>query len=235
MAVKKVHVPDVGMVHFYKRRGAKSIRLSIARSGNVRVSMPPWVPYRVAMEFVINKRAWLQAKRVVRSPLQSGQKIGRGHTLVFTSKPGIQKITTRINRNNEISVTLPAGSEAVDEDAQTAAERACQRALRNEAEIALPPRLRELASQHGFTYQSVSIKRLSSRWGSCSEKKHIVLNSYLIQLPDHLIDYVIMHELLHTKVMAHGIVFWTELARFVPDLSKIRKEIRGYQPVILPV
>lgn len=234
MPVKKISLPDIGEVHLHKRKGARSIRLSIAHSGQVRVSMPPWVPYRLGMEFVINKRSWIESKKIIRAPLRTGHRIGRQHILNFVNRPDIHRVATRITRDNHINVLLPMDVACADQTAQAAAEKACLRALRHEAEGILPARLAQLAAMNGFEYKSVTIRRLTSRWGSCSEKKHIVLNSCLIQLPDTLIDYVIFHELAHTKIMAHGTVFWTELAIYVPDLANIRKEIRQYRPVIIP-
>lgn len=234
MPVKKVSVAEVGVVHLYKRRGTRSLRLSISHSGEIRVSMPPWVPYRLGIEFVLKKKDWLKTKQKRPVLLESGQRIGRLHQLIFSHVSSQNVIRTRIHKNNEIHVTLPLETLSSSPAAQAAAQKACVRALKNEAEAFLPGRLRYLAEQHGLSYHSVTIKRLSSRWGSCSEHNDIVLNCYLIQLPNEFIDYVIMHELLHTKVMAHGLPFWSELAHVVPNLTQIRKEIRKYQPVILP-
>ncbi len=233
MPVKKVHVPDVGTVHLYKRRGTKSLRLSIAHNGEVRVSMPPWVPYRVGLEFAIKKRDWISKKKKAPVVFGDGQRIGKGHRLVFNFAPS-SRVSSRITKNYDIRVTVPVGMDIQDESVQTAINRAATKALKHEAEALLPQRLQTLSTEHNLPYRSVSIKRLSSRWGSCSEHHDIVLNCYLMQLPWHLIDYVLLHELLHTQIMAHGPVFWDELAKHVPNLAAIRKEIRAYQPILMP-
>lgn len=234
MPVKKIEIPDIGTVHLYKRRGTKSLRLSINHSGIVRVSMPPWVPYRMGLEFVLKKRNWLQTKRQKPVLLESGQRIGKAHHLLFTHQPGRQQIRSQLLDSGEIRVSLPVSTDPSDPIAQKSAEKACIRALRQEAEGLLPGRLVTLAKEHGFSYRSVSVKRLSSRWGSCSEHHDIVLNSYLMQLPWELIDYVLLHELLHTQIMAHGTEFWTALGKHVHDLKRIRKDIRAYQPRLIP-
>src|SRR5690606_36436720 len=105
----------------------------------------------------------------------------------------------------------PAGTDPAHPRVQKAAQAAAIRALRKEAETLLPQRLRTLAEQTGFTYNSVAVKQPKSRWGSCSHQKHITLNLFLMQLPWRLIDYVLLHELTHTKVMRHGPPFWAEL------------------------
>ena len=55
-----------------------------------------------------------------------------------------------------------------------------------------------------------------------------------MQLPWHLIDYVLMHELVHTEIMQHGPVFWARLEAHMPNARNLRKEINTYQPVLAP-
>lgn len=234
MAVKIVEAPGLGTIHLYKRKGLRNMRLSLTHKGTIRVSMPTWVPYRLGVEFALSKRVWLASKQKQPVILENGQSIGKKHSLQFIPEANRAKVTTRVTRNGEIRVLMPISNIVTDHNVQTAAKKACVRALRNEAETELPHRLAGLARQHGFTYKSVSIKQLSSRWGSCSEQKNIVLNCYLMQLPWHLIDYVILHELTHTQVMAHGPRFWEQLVKYFPDLPGIRKEMRQYQPTIIP-
>ncbi|MBR5072657.1 MAG: M48 family metallopeptidase, partial [Bacteroidales bacterium] len=76
--------------------------------------------------------------------------------------------------------------------------------LRIQAKAALPPRLAELAALHGFTYNNVRIKHNVSNWGSCSELGNINLNLNLMRVPEHLRDYVMLHELCHLRYMNHG-------------------------------
>jgi len=78
----------------------------------------------------------------------------------------------------------------------------------------------------------VRIKRLSSRWGSCDSHQNIVLNLYLMQLPWECIDYVLLHELTHTQILRHGAPFWDAMGKLLPNLAAIRKQMRGYHPVL---
>ena len=78
-------------------------------------------------------------------------------------------------------------------------------------------RLTELAEKSGFKFNRVFIRQQKTRWGSCSEKNNINLNVQLVNVPRDLMDYVIMHELVHTRIKNHGPAFWRELARWVPD------------------
>ena len=89
-------------------------------------------------------------------------------------------------------------------------------------------RLDDLAEKHGFIYNRAFIKNQKSRWGSCSSKNNINLNMKLVNLPDGLMDYVILHELVHIKVKNHSPKFWTELDKLVGDSKAKDKELRKY-------
>lgn len=90
-------------------------------------------------------------------------------------------------------------------------------------------RLRELAAQHGFSYRNAAIRNQKSRWGSCSSQNNINLNIHLLNLPAHLRDYVILHELAHTEHKNHSKHFWARLDKTIGGRSKdLRKEMHKY-------
>jgi predicted metal-dependent hydrolase len=235
MSSKKVDLPNIGPVTLYKRRGNHSLRLSINASGEVRISMPYWLPYKAGEQFALSKEEWITEHTQQKSqPLLSpGQSIGKAHHLVFEKSYSIEKVSARLTPNT-ILVTHPMHYDHSHPDVQKAARSAGIRALRKEANNLLPMRLRQLAAQDNFTFTSVSVKQLKSRWGSCSSQKEITLNLFLMQLPWHLIDYVLLHELTHTRVMRHGPPFWQELMRHSPHAKQLRKEIGNYHPVLIP-
>lgn len=233
MATKIVDIPDIGPVTLYKRRGNRSLRLSVAADGEIRVSLPSWVPYKAGEQFAKAKTEWIAAHRL-RTPstgLQHGQAIGKAHHLSFVPAAMATKVSTRL-RQNQIEITHPSAYDAAHPHVQKAAQTASIRALRKEAELLLPQRLSGLAAQTGFTYKSVGVKQLKSRWGSCSSNQDIILNLFLMQLPWRLIDYVLLHELTHTKVMQHGAPFWKELEQHVPRAKQLRKEISTHHPIL---
>lgn len=79
--------------------------------------------------------------------------------------------------------------------------------LRCEAREYLPRRLAALASRYGFEYNRLAIKDNRSNWGSCSSKNNINLNLRLMLVPEHLRDYVMLHELCHLRYHDHGPAF----------------------------
>ena len=95
---------------------------------------------------------------------------------------------------------------------------------RNEAKLYLLSRLDELAKIHGFTYNRATVRNQKTRWGSCSAKNNISLNMQLMNLPKQLIDYVILHELVHTKVKNHSHIFWSRLNKYVEN-AKLQNKL----------
>jgi predicted metal-dependent hydrolase len=88
-------------------------------------------------------------------------------------------------------------------------------------------RLRFFASKYNFAYNRATFRCQKTKWGSCSSKNHINLNINLVFLPSHLQDYVLLHELVHTKHKNHGKHFWTELDEYTEGRTKAwRKELR---------
>ncbi len=99
---------------------------------------------------------------------------------------------------------------------------------RVEAKKELTGRLERLAGKHGFAYNKVSIRNQKTRWGSCSSKNNISLNMKLVRLPDELIDYVVLHELIHTRKKDHGKAFWAEMDKLVGDRKKMASRLRKH-------
>jgi predicted metal-dependent hydrolase len=93
-------------------------------------------------------------------------------------------------------------------------------------------RTTQLANRYRFEYNRVVIRRQRTRWGSCSINKNIYLNIHLIQLPEALIDYVILHELVHTRVRNHGRRFWDELAKYIDTPKKCDRELNAYSVLL---
>lgn len=99
---------------------------------------------------------------------------------------------------------------------------------RTSARKYLVNRLNHLAAKYGFKYNRVFIKNQKTRWGSCSGKNNINLNVNLVRLPDELIDYTIVHELVHTHIKNHGQRFWDQLDRLLGDAKQLDKALNEY-------
>lgn len=235
MPAKTLDIEGIGQVDMTKRRSSRNLRLSFGRDGSLKVSLPYYVPYRAAVEFVKSKRDWIAKHRPTPSTgLSDGDRVGKAHRLKLqtrTQKPESSTVSVKV-KDNQVIVTCPVDVPHTHVKIQKAAERGALKALKLEADQLLPRRLCELAKKHNFTYKSVSTKRLSSRWGSCSQHGDIILNIYLMQLPWELIDYVILHELVHTEHLNHSQGFWNRFEQILPDAKSRRKLLKTYKTVV---
>ena len=93
-------------------------------------------------------------------------------------------------------------------------------------------RLNYFAEKYNFSYNRAVFRRQKTKWGSCSGRNNINLNINLVTLPEQLQDYVLLHELVHTKHKNHGREFWAEMDRLVGDARKLRKEMRKYRLIV---
>ncbi|MFH1878355.1 MAG: M48 family metallopeptidase [Candidatus Omnitrophota bacterium] len=99
---------------------------------------------------------------------------------------------------------------------------------KTEAGETLKSRTRELAEKYGFSCNRIFIRNQKTRWGSCSSRNNINLNIKLALLPEDLADYVIMHELAHTRHKNHGKNFWAELDKYFGNAKNIDSRLRKY-------
>ncbi len=99
---------------------------------------------------------------------------------------------------------------------------------KQEAKEFLEGRIKEFANKFGFVYNKLTIRNQKTRWGSCSGKNNINLNVQLMNISNHLIDYVILHELVHTKIKNHSPLFWESLDKYVGNAKAIDKELKKY-------
>ncbi len=130
----------------------------------------------------------------------------------------------------EMQIICPPDADFTDENLQAWLRKVIEEALRRNAKIILPPRLYMLSMQHNLPYKSVKINSSSGRWGSCSARGNINLSYYLVLLPKHLIDYVLLHELAHTREMNHGERFWALLDKMTDGKAQaLRNELKGYR------
>jgi predicted metal-dependent hydrolase len=88
--------------------------------------------------------------------------------------------------------------------------------------------IEELSKELNVNINKVYFKRMKTRWGSCSSKKNININIYMMHLPSHLIEYVIYHELAHLVEMGHNKKFWNIISNKYPDYKNREDELLIY-------
>jgi len=150
----------------------------------------------------------------VRVAIPRGESFERAKKVVYSKIDWIQKNQEKMKQY---------------EREQEEAERTLPPIDRNEARKKIVKRLDELADKLGFKYNRVSIRNQKTRWGSCSTNNNISLNMKLSRLPEKLFDYVIIHELVHTKHKNHNRRFWSAMDMVLGDARALRSELNRYK------
>ncbi|HTY82088.1 MAG TPA: M48 family metallopeptidase [Dehalococcoidales bacterium] len=99
---------------------------------------------------------------------------------------------------------------------------------KEQAKVVLVTRLTELAKMHGFHFNRVYVRNQKTRWGSYSHKGDVSLNMKIMVLSEEMRDYVLLHELVHSKIYNHSPRFWAELKKYVPDAKAKDARLRWY-------
>ncbi len=102
--------------------------------------------------------------------------------------------------------------------------------LMKKAKEYLPYRLEYFAKLYGYNYDKVRLSHAGTRWGSCSSNRTISLNIGLMQVPEPLRDYVILHELAHLNHMDHSAAFWAEVGKHDPRYKTHRTKLKAFSP-----
>ena len=204
-----VKYSGIGEVKYIQNPRARNLTIRINQQGEVRVTVPRLVSWRRAEAFFLSKEAWVRKKL--------DQRNSKGCRDSVPSEGELLRI-----RGREHKITL--------KESDSNCEDAIWRILRKEALDHLPGRVSELAQEHGYSYTGLKVRKMKTRWGSCTARKSINLNTWLMMIPELLSDYVILHELAHTRFPDHGKKFWKELDRTTGGLSsEYRKELRKHQ------
>lgn len=130
----------------------------------------------------------------------------------------------------KLEIICPPAANFEDEELQKWLRKVIEEALRRNAKVLLPVRLQLLSQKWKLPYEQVRINSSKGRWGSCSAQRHINLSFYLLLLPAHLVDYVLLHELSHTIEMNHGASFWKQLDSLTDGKAlTLREELKKYK------
>lgn len=110
------------------------------------------------------------------------------------------------------------------------ARDAKKKLLTKKAKDYLPYRLEYYAKLYGYDYERCRLSHAATRWGSCSSSGTISLNIGLMQVPEVLRDYVILHELAHLHHMDHSAEFWAEVEQHDPRFKEHRRKLKAFSP-----
>ena len=219
--------PELGLVQLRTRMSARRQIIKVTQR-LVIITVPPGFEDSVfpLSDETVEKLLRLRQKVVSRSG-EGRFKIGEDiETLTFRvsigwqENPKIRVFGAQLS-DGILRINMPVGVDIETDVVQKALKRIVLKFLRIEAERVLPERLEYWSKQCGLDYCSVKIDTAKSRWGCCSSQKDIKLSSYLLLLPERLFDYVIVHELCHTREMNHGPRFKSLLHGYFNDYAAI--------------
>ena len=235
MSSKQIQIADVGSIQFIKSRRAKHISITIKPFKEVRVSVPMQASYAEAENVVRKKVDWIKKHQVKIKSAEQKRTVFNASTNFRTKKHKLiinktddKEITARISRG-EIKVFYPGHLEVEHKSVQIFIRKVIEEVLRIEAKQYIPARVNELASKYNFNYNKVFIKNIKSRWGSCSKKGNVNFSLHLMLLPIELIEYVILHELVHTIEHNHSKNFWARLDKICGNAKSVDRRLRDYR------
>lgn len=230
-----VYDEEFGRIRAKRNARAVYVRLKINQAGELEATLPPRAPLRAVQHLLNDARDEIRgllkkhaAKVTVR--YEDGQTIGHSHRLSIVVDEQSTK-PSRTIKHQLLRVTLPSGAEPTSSVSQDYIRSSVKKALEKEARAYLPRRLQHLADAYGMSFESIRYGNQKGRWGSCSSQGTISLNVGLMSLPLELVDYVLVHELCHTKHMNHSADFWQLVEDCLPDYRERRKILKDKHPV----
>lgn len=236
-------VLETGVVRvwYVPHERARRYRLMLRADGSARCTIPRRGSLKEARRFVDGARGWLnrQLQRRAVAPTGDhewadgvavwfrGQKVPlvipiRAEGAPLRVQLGGEELSFRLRRSTA------QATDAGEGPGEGGVRALVEMGLRRLAERELPRRLAELAADAGITIVGVSVRNQRTRWGSCSRRGIISLNWRLVQTPEFVRDYIILHELAHRRHLDHSERFWGEVARLCPEWEAAEAWIKRY-------
>jgi predicted metal-dependent hydrolase len=175
--------------------------------------------------FLSGRTDWLLEHATALHVFEEDQLIGKSIRVMLRKISDNSPTQVRLKDKRHIVVSSSTASSLEESLVQSKVKMLAKKALKIEAEQLVTQRLDELATQYGLPYSVVSYKQLKRRWGSCNSKKELVFNAQLTTLAWPEIDYVITHELAHTRHLNHGADFWLLLEELLPGAKTVSKYV----------
>lgn len=179
------------------------------------------IPYisteRKGIEFLNSKKDWL-VKHLPRIEKQFDGFYFFGTTIYVKQNPELKKKKIYFSDEEKI-LYVPANGYSDEEYFLNW--------LKSEALNYIPARTNEIANEHKFSFNRITIRNQKTRWGSCNSRRNLSFNMRLMTYPPEIIEYVIVHELCHLKEMNHSKKFWLLVEEILPEYKLLRKQLKN--------
>jgi predicted metal-dependent hydrolase len=204
-------------LQFARHPRARRYVLRLSRDGMARVTIPRGGSTAEAKAFAERNSGWLE-KQLLKSPNagQGAKPWVAGTEILFRG----ERHQLREEYSNGHRILRFADQRLHVRHPIADIRPVIERYLWNLAVREFPPLVFNFAGIHALQVRRVTVRNQRSRWGSCSRKGTISLNWRLVQTPEFVRDYIILHEIAHLKEMNHSRCFWKEVARLCPDYEK---------------
>jgi predicted metal-dependent hydrolase len=228
---------------FVRHPQARRYVLRLCPDGTARVTIPRRGSFAEGRRFANRNIQWLE-KQLLRQPSRRatlrdwvpGTEIlfrGESVRLEACGSEGVYEVrfggeVVRVADRDPLTRSLSPLDGEREKDSSGDLRAVVEKHLWTLAARELPARVVELAKEHQFEVQRVSVRNQKSRWGSCSRRRTISLNWRLVQTPTYVRDYIILHELAHLKEMNHSKRFWREVARLCPDFARAERWLKEH-------
>ncbi len=206
------------------RTRRKSIALIVQRDGRLTVRAPLRVSQRSIVDFVQQNYAWVEKQRQKMKSLPPANVVhtfSEGEEFLYLG----QAFSLQIKLNQRPVLVLNSHF-LLDKDKQAQAKTLFEKWYKAQAACLFSERAFQLAQQHNFSFKKLRITSAKTRWGSCSSRGSINFSWRLVMAPLDVIDYVIIHELVHTVAPNHSPIFWKRVEQLVPDYKLRRKWLK---------
>lgn len=221
-------------ITLFKSDKAKNINITVRPFKGVRVSVPRFITFKKAKNVAIERIGWIKTNVSKMQNAEAKSTVFSIDSDFYTRKHKLHiefadvQQTRSIVREKKINILIPHNCKVESAFVQSEIKNGIEKAYRIEAKEFLPKRVEELAVKNNFQFRSVTIRNSKTRWGSCSACNNINLSLHLMRLPDHLIDYVILHELVHTRVKDHSKNFWDMLDAVSGNAKAFDRKIKEF-------
>ncbi len=193
-----------------KRKNMKRIVLRVEKENEIRLSSPRYVSKKALKAFIVEKKEWIIARNssLCAPFLTESAFYYLGKALI------VEHHDDALHVDEHRVLIDPKRSKKQGDDFYKSAAKGY-----------LPSRVEYWREKMGLEFDTLKFRLAKRRWGSCSSKKVITLNPYVMKLNREMIDYVIVHELAHLTHMNHSKAFYALVEKHLPEHRYIQKEI----------
>ena len=209
--------------YILERRPVKHARIRVNDELKVRIIIPEHFSESDIQALIQKKRSWIKKAIDKFSVKTENIKLNNNHLLLLGEKYQYFYSPSLHNRViiNQEHKTINSTKDLFDDKIQV-------KWYKSEARKYFASRVPELSLKHGFSYNRLFIRDQRTKWGNCSLKKNLSFNWKLIKTPQYVIDYMILHELVHTETMNHSNKFWAKVKRIIPEYYKAIDWLENY-------